>query len=55
VIFDDDHAVANAGLVPPATLAPHLGIEAVVNGTVDLGVRPAKVTVNCRYAAARCA
>ena len=40
VIFDDDRAVANAGLVLPATLAQHLGIEAVVNQTLRLGARP---------------
>jgi len=38
--FDDDHSVANAGLVLPATLAERLGIEAVVDGLVDLGDRP---------------
>jgi hypothetical protein len=27
VSFDDAHSVANAGLVLPATLAAHLGIE----------------------------
>jgi hypothetical protein len=37
---DDDHAVANAGLVLPATLAQHLGLEAVVDQLVDLGDRP---------------
>jgi urate oxidase len=31
VAFDDDHAVANAGLVLHATLAERLGIEAVVD------------------------
>ena len=40
VIFDDDHAVANAGLVLPATLAQHLGVERAVNETVDLGTGP---------------
>ncbi|MGD0441984.1 MAG: hypothetical protein ABSB52_15330 [Acidimicrobiales bacterium] len=25
--FDDDHAVANAGLIQPATLADHLGLR----------------------------
>jgi Transposase DDE domain group 1 len=40
VIFDDDRAVANAGLVLPATLAQHLDIEALVNQTVRLGKRP---------------
>jgi hypothetical protein len=29
--FDDDHAVANAGLLLPATLAQRLGIEQVVD------------------------
>jgi Transposase DDE domain group 1 len=40
VVFDDDHAVANAGLLLPATLAHRLGIEAVVDQLVDLGERP---------------
>jgi hypothetical protein len=38
--FDDTHAVANAGLVLPATLAERLGVEAVVDELVDLGDRP---------------
>src|ERR671936_96222 len=38
--FDDDHAVANAGLLLPATLAQRLGIEQVVDQLVDLGGRP---------------
>jgi hypothetical protein len=33
-------AVANAGLLLPATLAERLGIEAVVDQLVDLGDRP---------------
>jgi hypothetical protein len=40
VAFDDAHAVANAGLLLPATLAERLGIEAVVDQLVDLGDRP---------------
>jgi DDE family transposase len=40
VAFDDDHAVANAGLLLPATLAHRLGIEAAVDRLVDLGDRP---------------
>jgi hypothetical protein len=40
VAFDDDHAVANAGLVLTATLAERLGVEAVVDQLVDLGQRP---------------
>jgi Transposase DDE domain group 1 len=40
VDFDDDHAVANAGLLLPATLAQRLGIEQEVDQLVDLGGRP---------------
>jgi hypothetical protein len=40
VAFDDTHAVANAGLLLPATLAERLGIEAVIDELVDLGGRP---------------
>ena len=40
VAFDDTHAIANAGLLLPATLAQRLGIEAVVDQLVDLGRRP---------------
>ena len=40
VAFDDTHAIANAGLLLPATLAERLGIEAVVDELVDLGGRP---------------
>jgi hypothetical protein len=40
VCFDDERAVADAGIVLPATLAARLGIEALVDQTVDLGDRP---------------
>jgi hypothetical protein len=40
VSFDDGHAVANAGLLLPATLAHRLGIEQLVDELVDLGDRP---------------
>ncbi len=40
VCFDDERAVANAGLLLPATLASRLGIEQLVNETVDLSGRP---------------
>jgi len=40
VEFDDERAVANAGLLLPATLATRLGIEQLVNETVDLSGRP---------------
>ena len=39
-VFEDDHAVANAGLLLPATLAQRLGIEAVVDQLVDPGRPP---------------
>ena len=39
VMFDDDHAVANAGLALPATVAQHLGLEAIIDGCVDLADR----------------
>ena len=38
--FDDDHAVANAGLLLPATLAERLGIEQIVDRLIELGDRP---------------
>ncbi len=37
VVFDDERAVANAGVLLPAVLADRLGIEALVDQTVDLG------------------
>jgi len=40
VVFDDERAVANAGVVLPAVLATRLGIEALVDRAVDLGERP---------------
>jgi hypothetical protein len=39
VEFDDERAVANAGLLLPATVAGRLGIEQLVDETVDLGDR----------------
>lgn len=40
VVFDDQRAVADAGVMVPAVLAGRLGIEAPVDETVDLGDRP---------------
>ncbi len=46
VVFDDDHLVANAGLVLPGTLAQKLGVEAVTDRLVRLpggaGHRPGR-------------
>jgi hypothetical protein len=39
VVFDDQRAVANAGVMLPALLARRLGIEQLVDQTVRLGVR----------------
>lgn len=39
VVFDDERAVANAGVMLPALLAGRLGLEALVDQTVDLGDR----------------
>lgn len=39
VLFDDERVVANAGVLLPAMLADRLGIEALVDRTVDLGDR----------------
>lgn len=48
VTFDDDHGVASAGLVLPATPAAHLGIEALANGLIDLGGVPGAATRDAR-------
>ena len=40
VAFDDERAVASAGLLLPATLAERLGIEQVTDELVGLGDRP---------------
>ena len=40
ITFDDDHAVANAGLLLTATLADRLGLEALLDEMVSLGERP---------------
>jgi len=45
VTFDDDHAVADAGLVLPATLAEHLGLLDLFETRVDLGDVPGRANV----------
>jgi hypothetical protein len=42
VTFDDDHAVANAGLLLPATLLDRLGLEAAAEEMVSVGDRPGR-------------
>lgn len=45
VIFDDDHLVADAGLIQTATLAQHLGLRDLVDSHVDLGDAPGHANV----------
>lgn len=40
--FDDDRLVANAGLLLPATLAQHLGLQKLVDEHVDLDDAPGR-------------
>jgi hypothetical protein len=40
IAFDATHAVTNAGLLLPATLAQRLGIEQAADALIDLGNRP---------------
>jgi hypothetical protein len=37
--FDDTHAIANAGLLLPATLVERLGLEQTADALIDLGER----------------
>jgi hypothetical protein len=48
VTFDDDHAVANAGLLQPATLAEHLGLRELFDEYVDLGDAPGHANVGLK-------
>jgi hypothetical protein len=48
VSFDDDHVVANAGLIAPATLAEHLGLRELFDTHVDLGAAPGHANVGLK-------
>jgi len=48
VEFDDDHAVGNAGLIGPATLAEHLGLRKLFDSYVDLGAAPGRANVGLK-------
>jgi hypothetical protein len=48
VTFDDDHAVANAGLIQPATLAERLGLRELFDEYVDLGDAPGRANVGLK-------
>lgn len=45
VTFDDEHAVAGAGLMLSATLAQHLGLRELFDEHVDLGGNPGRANV----------
>jgi Transposase DDE domain group 1 len=45
VTFDDDHLVANAGLILPATLAQHLGLLDLFDEHVNLGEAKGRANV----------
>ena len=42
IAFDDHRLVANAGLIPPATLGRHLGLPELVDRHLDLGRAPGR-------------
>lgn len=48
VTFDDDHVVADAGLIAPATLAQHLGLRELFDEYVDLGDAPGRANVGLK-------
>jgi Transposase DDE domain group 1 len=48
VTFDDHRAVANAGLIGPATLAQHLGLRELFDEFVDLGGAPGRANVGLK-------
>jgi hypothetical protein len=48
VAFDDERLVADAGIVLPAALAGRLGIEALIDETVDLGDRPGSANAGAK-------
>jgi hypothetical protein len=48
VTFDDDHAVANAGLIQPATLAEHLGLRQLFDEYAHLGAALGRANVGLK-------
>jgi hypothetical protein len=49
--FDDEHLVANAGLLLPATLMRRLGLEELLRQKVDLGDVPGRANVGLKGSA----
>src|SRR3954453_18177325 len=48
VVFADKRAVANAGVLLPALLAGRLGLEALIDESVDLGDRDGAANPGCK-------
>lgn len=48
VMFDDEHLVADAGLIQPATLAQHLGLRELFDSCVDLGEARGRANVGLK-------
>jgi hypothetical protein len=48
VAFSDTHAVGNAGLLLPATLAERLGLRRLIDERVDLGSAPGRANVGLK-------
>ena len=48
VIFDDEHLVADAGLILPATLAEHLGLCELFDTHIDLGASAGRANVGLK-------
>src|SRR5580704_13683680 len=51
VVFDDDRAVADGGLLLPMMLAEHLGLRALVDYHVDLGDARGRANVGLKAVA----
>ena len=48
VSFDDEHLVADAGLILPATLAEHLGLRELFDSHIDLGASAGRANVGLK-------
>ena len=48
VVFDDDKAVANGGLLLPMSLAEHLGVRDLIDASVDLRDAPGHANVGMK-------
>lgn len=48
VVFDDDNAVANAGLRLPMSLGDHLGLRGLIESHLDLGDAPGHANVGIK-------